>query len=239
MLNLASFHERLRRPGAMTAHSIYRIAFAACVGILILGPAAPGRAGEGLPTSDTPYGAGKGQPTRNTGQPTAGAAPVQIGDQLNPKQCGAIEARDAVLSKRLDEIGKAQAPLYRDLDDKTAQLRKLKCVDVHDLDEPAKYRQCGRIRKERLDALRKLSLGDKEKAKISSERTKMSNFLAECKAREAVQRVREGGPASTAGDSSSPPSNDDRSNLIPTRTRPESDCNILFGWTLTAHILCP
>jgi hypothetical protein len=144
-----------------------------------------------------------------------------------------------VLSKRLDEIGKVQAPLDRDLDDKTAQLRKLKCVDVHDLDEPAKYQQCDRIRKARLDALRKLSLGDKEKEKISSERTKMANFLTECRMREAEQGVREGRPVSAAGDSSSPPSKDDRGNLIPTRTRSEDDCNILFGWTLTAHILCP
>ena len=265
MFNLASFHERLRRLGTPTSHRIYRVALAACVGMIILGGVAssradtrtpksgtplvtvPNRAEQGLPTSDTPYGAApkrteQGLPTRDTSPPKAGAAPVQIGPQLDPKQCGAIKERYATLARQLAEFDKGQNALIETTKAYEAQMRSLRCVDVRDLVEPEKYKQCDQIRKARMAVLRKIPLRNAEITNIHSERDKLSGFLTECRNREIAQAQREGRPVKPDDSSISSPSNVDSGKLTPSRTTSVDDidlpCEFFYGWIVAASIFC-
>lgn len=238
MLHLVSFGGRVRRPKAKLAHRACRIAFTVFAGILIFGWAVPSRAADqGLPTSDTPYGSG------GAGASTGGSSAVQIGPQWDPKQCGPATERAAELSRQLAEIDKGQDALIRAARNYEAQLRSLRCVDVDDLNEPAKYKRCDRIRKARLAILRKVPLRNAEIRNIRNEQAKMNDFLVDCERREREQAKREGRPVGNAGDSPSSPSSGDRSNLLPPRSASADDvdpvCEFVFGWTLASGILCP
>lgn len=119
MFNLSGFHERFHGPSAMTAHRIYRIAFAACMGVLLLGWAAPGHAAEpALPGADTPYGSGSASAL--TGGKTPGPLITKRDSTLDPKQCGQKKDRLIAISKRFDEIDKVQVPLHKALEEGAA-----------------------------------------------------------------------------------------------------------------------
>lgn len=229
MSNLAGFLERFRRSGAMTAHRTYRIALAACVGILILGCAAPGLADKGLPTGDTPYGAvpkraGQGPPTSPS--PGRGADGTE---KYSPEACAkmqkeltSIEKEIADRSNKLDMLRTKRRLTKSRLESIQIERRRIGCLFQARLDKE-EIQKCQKLTKERMDILDKREKLLQQDFKSLDELTPLYNkrralWSSQDHCERARQREKEAAwkPASVG--------------IVP--------CNKLPGWTVDRGINC-